>query len=414
MSEKKIIKIPPSRANIKVKGPLETVKEVNLKIFKDGLSDVDIAPIDWRLRTTLSRVLNQGDCGNCWAMSTTAVLADRFIIGKSLKNLTLNPIFLTQCFECDKIRKEILCNYTSTPGEPDVLVLNSGCNGGIPYLAGKFLEVIGIPNCGKWEDFCQVNSTCSILSECNTFNCDNTTTYRVKLNSTSNLTAEDKVYDSSKNITVRKINSGSTILNIKRALTRGPVIASFFIAPDFAASMYGYKWKKTNGVYINGEYEDELNQSFSQYKDYVGLKDKWGDVDENSGHAVCIIGWGIENINNKQIPYWIVRNSWGVDWVDGGFCKFGMNNNGERNNKVGLDIPISKYTDKGSVEFYGGCTSIEADITGGAPFGTIFPLDIDIDYTQKTILNFLNHKTFRYIALYVCLFVLLSLILFRK
>ena len=32
------------------------------------------------------------------------------------------------------------------------------------------------------------------------------------------------------------------------------------------------------------------------------------------GHAVRIIGWGVEN----KVPYWLVANSWNTDWGDNG------------------------------------------------------------------------------------------------
>jgi len=35
------------------------------------------------------------------------------------------------------------------------------------------------------------------------------------------------------------------------------------------------------------------------------------------GHAVKILGWGVEN----GTPYWLVANSWNYDWGDGGFFK---------------------------------------------------------------------------------------------
>lgn len=35
------------------------------------------------------------------------------------------------------------------------------------------------------------------------------------------------------------------------------------------------------------------------------------------GHAVKIIGWGVEN----DVPYWLVVNSWNEGWGDNGTFK---------------------------------------------------------------------------------------------
>lgn len=35
------------------------------------------------------------------------------------------------------------------------------------------------------------------------------------------------------------------------------------------------------------------------------------------GHAIRILGWGVEN----NTPYWTVANSWNSDWGDNGFFK---------------------------------------------------------------------------------------------
>lgn len=40
------------------------------------------------------------------------------------------------------------------------------------------------------------------------------------------------------------------------------------------------------------------------------------------GHAVKIIGWGVEN----NIDYWLVANSWNTDWGDNGFFKIKRGN----------------------------------------------------------------------------------------
>ncbi|WP_411023184.1 C1 family peptidase, partial [Salmonella sp. s51228] len=38
---------------------------------------------------------------------------------------------------------------------------------------------------------------------------------------------------------------------------------------------------------------------------------------ELGGHAVKILGWGVEG----GTPYWLVANSWNPDWGDTGFFK---------------------------------------------------------------------------------------------
>lgn len=45
--------------------------------------------------------------------------------------------------------------------------------------------------------------------------------------------------------------------------------------------------------------------------------------DFEGGHAIKIIGWGVEN----GTKYWLIANSWGRSWGDNGFCKFLRGNN---------------------------------------------------------------------------------------
>jgi cathepsin B len=68
-------------------------------------------------------------------------------------------------------------------------------------------------------------------------------------------------------------------------MTNGPVSASFTVYSDFLT----YK----SGVYVNNG----------------------GSV--LGGHAVRILGWGVD----AGTPYWYVANSWNNYWGDNGFFK---------------------------------------------------------------------------------------------
>jgi hypothetical protein len=401
----KIIKIPPSRTNIKVKGPLDTAEAVNTKIFKAGLSNLDIAPIDWRNRVSLSRVLHQHDCGNCWAMATASVLSDRFIIAKRIENLCINPAYISQCTDCT-----LMFNNCEKLG---LQTYDDGCNGGIPYIAGKFLEKVGSPSCGKWEDICtqEIESSCELKTckEMETI-CKPENVYKARKDSTINLTV--KTGDPNIGIV---IDVNKTITNIKQALLDGPVIACFFISFDFQASVF-YNWTKTNGIFINGAYEDDL-EKFRDYKSQLGVIDKWGDVigadkDTPYGHAVSIVGWGIENDvpNYGTLPYWIVRNSWGTDWADKGFFKIAMNNGSGLNNKLGLDIPVKRED-----SFYGGCLKFDAELGSGDNFGTTLTKEPDttpaITTISITTIPKIDNKLLLYVTVIIgIIFVLLFIL----
>ena len=105
----------------------------------------------------------------------------------------------------------------------------------------------------------------------------------------------------------------------------GSVVTGFIILNNFQNDTSNGKFDKTDGIYFE-------NMAY-------GATDPFTIA--GSGHAVVIIGWGVSekpiklyvpnetDPNKKEVtisscPYWVVRNSWGTDWGDGGYFKIAM------------------------------------------------------------------------------------------
>ncbi|KAG5888673.1 hypothetical protein JTB14_022257 [Gonioctena quinquepunctata] len=222
----------------------------------------------WPECEIIKAVRDQSSCGSCWAVAAAAAMSDRICIhSKAERKIWVSDEdLLSCCYDC-----------------------GLGCDGGSPYEAWNYWDVTGIVSGGPYNsttgcraysmESCEHHSTgdkpqCSSL-DYSTPLCEKQCDPHSEL-----IFSDDKSHAES--VYFVYANEKSIQLEL---LKNGPVEAGFTVYSDFVS----YK----SGVY-----------------QYVS-----GDVE--GGHAVRVIGWGVEN----GVKYWLVANSWNEDWGDKGLFK---------------------------------------------------------------------------------------------
>ncbi|KAF4677872.1 hypothetical protein FOL47_008937 [Perkinsus chesapeaki] len=169
-----------------------------------------------------------------------------------------------------------------------------GCDGGQPDSAWRWFNEHGVVSDVKGMEPCKGNNpTPTCVTQC-----------RNRQFKPS--------FDADRHYTVDEGNSLDDVDEIKREIIdNGPVAAAFTVYEDFPY----YK----SGV----------------YKHIRGA--------ELGGHAVKIIGWGVD----QDQPYWLVVNSWNDNWGDKGTFKIAFGECGI-DSEVTVGKPKYKNTDKSS------------------------------------------------------------------
>lgn len=263
----------------------------------------------------LSPVTNQGLCGSCWAFATTSVLADRFNIQTmGLMNVRLSPTRLILCyfteaqFEAEQSHQQskILEIESENVG-------NNACFGNSLYGAWRYLYVIGTQtlecmpynkNLGYNSDFKKLGTfeETSDLPLCENIsgpNSDMCSDYSLDNTTGEELGTPARYYRALHFYFVAGVEKdGGSEYNIRRNIfSWGPVSTGMQVFPNF------YTFDAKNDIY------------------------EWdGKGEQISGHAVEIVGWGIDKPTGKK--YWIIENTWGEEWGMNGFFRMirGINN----------------------------------------------------------------------------------------
>ena len=247
----------------------------------------------------LSKNMDQGICGSCWAFATCNVLSDR-------ASIFTNGVFKKRL----SVQQVISC-------------LKDGCQGGKPEDVFKWFLDHKLYTEEKYR-YKQENST-DISTSCNYFKPTENTEFNIREGSIHSLT--EFIPESQPDRTILEKN----IKNMKlELLLNGPFFATITIYEDFihfgGTSVYKYDHKSKS----------------------------------QGGHAIEVVGYCDKNTDIRHEfqgydeGYWICRNSWSKDWPrktnDKGYFAIVMGRNEcgieSRCCKADLDIITDEMPDR--------------------------------------------------------------------
>lgn len=249
-----------------VESPSEKIPERPLHDFTALPTNFD-SRTAWPQCSSIQEVRDQSNCGSCWAFGAVEAMSDRICIASNQVRQ-------------DRISSENLLSCCRSCGD--------GCNGGYPSSAWRYWQQSGLVTGGLYGD----KNTCQPYSLAP---CDHHTSGQYSpCSGDSNTPVCQSTcqtgYPTAYKQDLRFSSSSYSVSSIPsqiqtEIMTHGPVEASFDVYADFVN-------------YKSGVYEHTTGS-------YLG------------GHAIKILGWGVENGHN----YWLAANSWNEDWGDKGFFK---------------------------------------------------------------------------------------------
>jgi len=218
---------------------------------------------NWAKCPTISQIRDQSTCGSCWAFGAVTAMSDRLCIASQAKyTFPLSAEDMLSCCE----------------------TCGMGCNGGYPASAWSYFKNTGLVADSDYTYAfapCAHHVNSTVYKPCGesqpTPSCD-----RTKLAGTT--------YKAKSSYSVGGLFGRAAKIQAE-IMTNGPVEGAFTVYQDFLAYQSGV-YKHTTGPALGG-------------------------------HAIRVLGWGVEN----GTPYWLVANSWNESWGDKGTFKIARGSN---------------------------------------------------------------------------------------
>uniref|UniRef100_A0A0G4HIF3 Dipeptidyl peptidase 1 n=1 Tax=Chromera velia CCMP2878 TaxID=1169474 RepID=A0A0G4HIF3_9ALVE len=301
-----------------VEGPLQeqfagALKKPSLSLLassnanlQDTFSDPLPASWDWRNvkgKNFVPDPMDQGDCGSCYLVSTIQMLTAR-------KRILLDD----PKAEAFSTRFPLACSE-----------YNQGCKGGYPYLAAKWIHEVGLvpERCGSYSPD---DSSCSLQCDPKSISEKWTVGSYSYTGGFYGATNEENLMREVKNngpVTVAMEPDTDFMLYASGVYKSVPIKHAEWEKVDHAVLLVG--WGETTASELSasdmGGILDGFTAPFSSDSSEADKKAK-------------------EEKKKDVIKYWIVQNSWGAGWGEGGFFRIqrGQNELGIEAEGVGATL----------------------------------------------------------------------------
>eukprot|EP00053_Salpingoeca_punica_P016713 m.158796 g.158796 ORF g.158796 m.158796 type:complete len:367 (-) comp17028_c4_seq3:284-1384(-) len=255
-----------SQLGVKKGGPVLPMLE---KVVAESLpSDYDTRIVWGDICPSTKEVRDQSACGSCWAFGAVEAMTDRICIHTNGSQQThISAQDLVTC-----------CGMSC----------GSGCDGGYPAGAWHWWKQTGIVTGGNYNSHqgCQPYSLPI---------CDHHVTGKYQPCPAEGPTPRCE----------RSCESGYSV--------------SYPNDKHFGESAYSVP-SSPDAIQTEIMNKGPVEGAFTVYSDFINYKSgvyQHHSGEELGGHAIKILGWGVDS----GVPYWWVANSWNEDWGDNGYFK---------------------------------------------------------------------------------------------